>query len=280
MEPESGYSRYSVEVTNLLHRATQQEIHNLFTPKISGICSISYTPRSGKCTIELSSRANADAAVKVIGTIRELAFSPHGQSRTLKASLQAVNANLSYTQSEAPQRWRSIDESALDAAEQEAANDADLMALFDHLKHGGMKDSLREAVLQKRRDEGLVIKEIYLALGRRCELVFAGSRGQKDTTILRSEERVVEQHIAEFLTARRHAGGAPTPKTQPHRRPADLPLPPAVGDRPASRRRRRLLLTRAAAPCGGADVRQPSAAGAAHRNQRHAPPHLAQRARD
>ena len=90
MEPESGYSRYSVEVTNLLHRATQQEIHNLFTPKISGICSISYTPRSGKCTIELSSRANADAAVKVIGTIRELAFSPHGQSRTLKASLQAV----------------------------------------------------------------------------------------------------------------------------------------------------------------------------------------------
>ena len=53
-------------------------------------------------------------------------------------------------------------------------------------------------MLQKQSEEGLVIKEIYLALGRPCELVFAGSRGQKDTEVLRSEEVVCDQHIREF----------------------------------------------------------------------------------
>ena len=52
-------------------------------------------------------------------------------------------------------------------------NDQDLMTLFDRLTHGGMKDSIQAEVLRKQ-GEGLVLKEIYLALGRVCELVFAG----------------------------------------------------------------------------------------------------------
>ena len=71
------------------------------------------------------------------------------------------------------------------------------MTLFDRLTHGGMKDSIQAEVLRKQ-GEGLVLKEIYLALGRVCELVFAGSRGQKDTLVLRSAEVVAQQHIHEF----------------------------------------------------------------------------------
>ena len=90
MSSDSTFSRYSVEVTNLLHRATQQDIQDLLTPRLAGLCSISYTARSGRCTVELSSRANAEAAVRVINQTRELAYSPQGQNRSLKAALLAV----------------------------------------------------------------------------------------------------------------------------------------------------------------------------------------------
>ena len=142
MEPDSGFARYAVEVINIAHRATDEQVHELFT-RLAGFCSISYTPRSGKATVELNSRSNADAAVKVISTMRELVYSPNGQTRTLKARLQAVNANLNFTQSEAPQRWHFGDDSALDAAAQASKNDHDLLTLFDRLTEGGMKTSIQ-----------------------------------------------------------------------------------------------------------------------------------------
>ena len=78
-DPEPGegdFTRYAVEVTNLVHRATTEQVQELFR-RLVGLCSVSYTPRSGKATVELSSRSNADTAVRLISTMRELAYS-HG----------------------------------------------------------------------------------------------------------------------------------------------------------------------------------------------------------
>ena len=198
-DPEPGegdFTRYAVEVTNLVHLATTEQVQELFR-RLVGLCSVSYTPRSGKATVELSSRSNADTAVRLISTMRELAYSPSGKSWTLRARMLAINANLSFTQIEPPQRWQFVDDSALEQWAMDVKNDQDLMSLFDRLTHGGMKDSIQAEVLRKQ-GEGLVLKEIYLALGRVCELVFAGSRGQKDTLVLRSAEVVAQQHIHEF----------------------------------------------------------------------------------
>ena len=159
---EGDFARYAVEVTNLMHRATSEQVQELFT-RLVGLCSVSYTPRAGKATVELSSRSNADAAVRLIGTMRELAYSPSGKSWTLRARLQAINANLSFTQVEPPQRWHFIDDSALEQWAMDLKNDQDLLTLFDRLTHGGMKDSIQAEVLRKQ-SEGLVLKEIYLAL--------------------------------------------------------------------------------------------------------------------
>ena len=46
--------------------------------------------------------------------MRELAYSPSGRSWTLRARMLAINANLSFTQVEPPQRWQFVDGSALE----------------------------------------------------------------------------------------------------------------------------------------------------------------------
>ena len=115
-DPEPGegdFTRYAVEVTNLVHRATTEQVQELFR-RLTGLCSVSYTPRSGKATVELSSRSNAETAVRLINTMRELAYSPSGKSWTLRARMLAINANLSFTQVEPPQRWQFVDDSALE----------------------------------------------------------------------------------------------------------------------------------------------------------------------
>ena len=66
-DPEPGegdFTRYAVEVTNLMHRATPEQVQELFR-RLAGLCSVSYTPRSGKATVELSSRSNAETAVRL-----------------------------------------------------------------------------------------------------------------------------------------------------------------------------------------------------------------------
>ena len=189
---------FGVEVTNIRYTATAVDVQRVLTPLIPGLCSISYTPRSGKAIVELESQSQVEAAIRALSTVREIAYSPAGQSRTLRAHAHASGASSAFTQSEAPSRWPFYDGSSLSGDDQEARNLADLEGLFSKLAHGGMKDSIRDAVMQKQQDDGLTLKEMYLAYGRKCELVFSGSRAQKDTVVLRSAEVVEQQHLDEF----------------------------------------------------------------------------------
>ena len=188
-----------IEVTGLKYVVTERDLQHFLTPKLPGLISISCPPRSGKASIEMASVAQAEAAVRVIGSVRDpaLCFSPPGQSRSLKAVM--AGGGTSFSQGEEAQRWPYLDRTAMPEDQQDASNNADLQKLFSRLPHGAMRESLEAAVTTKLA-EGLVLKELHLAEGRRCELVFAGCRGQKDTLVLRAEAStlVENEHLQQF----------------------------------------------------------------------------------
>jgi len=82
-------SRYAVEVTNIRYVASHDEVARVLHALLgSAFCSLSYTERSGKAVVEVSSRAAAEAAVRTLCATHELAFSPAGtRLRTLKAQI-------------------------------------------------------------------------------------------------------------------------------------------------------------------------------------------------
>lgn len=94
-------------------------------------------------------------------------------------------------------QWPAQDPSARPVDEQRAANAADLERLYSVIPSGPMRDSLRLAA-EREEEKGRVIKEMYLATGRRCELVFANAHGGS-TTILRSNELVSQEQLEAFL---------------------------------------------------------------------------------
>ena len=199
MEVDPGFAQYTVEVSNIAYRTTREDLERVVLPLLHGVCSLAHTKASGKATIEFTSRPHAEAAVRQISQVRHLAYSPQGQNRTLKAQLVGTGST-PFTQMEEPQRWRYVDGTAQPKEEQQKSNEADLRALFDKLQEGPMKESIWGLVLQKEQQEQRVFKEMYLHLGRPCELVFAGSGGQKDTHIPRSAESVVQAHLDEFCS--------------------------------------------------------------------------------
>ena len=75
--------------------------------------------------------------------------------------------------------------------------------LFERIPEGDMRASLWDIVQTAETEQDLVIKEIYLALGRPCELVFTSSVGG-NTHIMRSDGACAEEHISAFLPLFRH----------------------------------------------------------------------------
>ena len=138
MEVDTSFARYSVEVTNLRYMATHDEVTKVMRSLLAGsFCSLSYTQRSGKAIVEVNSRAAAEAAVRTLGASRELAFSPAGQNRTLRAQvLSTASSPQVFTQTEEVQRWRHSDDSALDSAQQTAQNDIDLETVSEGASEG------------------------------------------------------------------------------------------------------------------------------------------------
>ena len=67
---------------------------------------------------------------------------------------------------------------------QEADNQRNLQLMFTTIPEGGMRESLAGAVGEMKEH---TLKEIYLALGRPCELVFTRKNGGK-TEVKRSTE--------------------------------------------------------------------------------------------
>ena len=197
-----------IEVTNIKHAAAAENIKHAaaaelvraeLTRRCGAVISFSHAPRSGKATIELPSRAAAEAAVRAISGLREQI----GHGRGLEARVVAASA-AAYTELEDQHSWTFHDASACNEAEQRTSNEADERALYDRLPDGPMRDSLMAAVSAQLTGSGRVIKEFYLATGRPCELVFAGGKkrgsagGMGGTHVLRSAEKVNESHLAQF----------------------------------------------------------------------------------
>ena len=186
----------AIEVSNLLHRAREDEIRRVLLPRCGGqFVSFAHTERSGKCTVELPNRAAAEAAVREISRCKELAFRA-ADGKTLRATIVATAAATSgYTETDGVRRWAFVDNSAKPKAEQTRSNEADQAALFDPLPDGPMRQSIVAAVAQAEASQGRVLKEFYLPVGRPCELVYAG---KSLTHIDRSTEMCEPEHLAQF----------------------------------------------------------------------------------
>lgn len=104
----------------------------------------------------------------------------------------------SYVETRIAFSWAFVDPTARPSAEQAAANTADLNILFDRLPVGPMRASISAAAVQAQNDHGHILKEVYLAFGRKCELVFATANGGS-SLVLRSNERVLDEHLQPFM---------------------------------------------------------------------------------
>jgi stage III sporulation protein SpoIIIAA len=86
--------------------------------------------------------------------------------------------------------------------EQTKQNENDFMKLMDKLPVEGMRPSIEQVVKHETTgNPDANLKELYLAKGRKCELVFSGvSRpdGSKGTKIVRSHEDTADEHLKQF----------------------------------------------------------------------------------
>ena len=194
-----GSGSVSVEITGLLHRLSSIDLESFIRRSCPGVVSIA--PERGRATVEFASRTYAESAARSLNAVRDpmVAFSPRGAEPRLRASVKATSStSAAFRQDEVEVCWRYVDDTCPPMAAQEVINAADLAALFNHLGETPMRASLESEVARRRVEERLVIKELYLAVGRSCELVFAGERGRQDTVILRSSEKVLESHLDQF----------------------------------------------------------------------------------
>lgn len=84
-------------------------------------------------------------------------------------------------------------------AEQKEKNAEDATKIFDRLGNTPMRQSLEAEILRRASQAPpQVLKEIYLALGRRCELVFAGGATGRQEKVT-SAEKAKHEHLDQFL---------------------------------------------------------------------------------
>ncbi len=157
---------------------------------------LTITHERGTARIELASKAEAVAAAAAIKRITMAGN--NGRQFTLRASMLAGSAS-AFVQSDEPRRWVHLDPSAISPTEQTARNFEDYRKLLSKLPQEGMRTSIESAVEAHTRN-GATLKELYLAKGRKCELVFSGAdRAEgKGTKIVRSNEDTEEAHLEQF----------------------------------------------------------------------------------
>jgi stage III sporulation protein SpoIIIAA len=190
---------HCVEVSGILRRASAEEVRRLIGTCCVGVVSISYVAGQGKAVIEFSDAAQATQAKARLAQTKELAYSPPGRDYTLRAQLLASGstAGARHVQTESPRRWRFVDVSALEKAVQEKRNEEDMLKIFDRLQASGMRDALLGEVKRRATEQQQTLKELYLAEGRPCELVFTGGRAGRQER-LPSNEPTLEAHLVEF----------------------------------------------------------------------------------
>ena len=191
----------SIEIRNLLFATSEQQLRAaVLEPCLgaAGVVSLSYTPRSGKATVEVQSYAAAERAVAELRRVRACSYLGRGLRVELVEANHAGGVRLQdYVENDGAREWAFVDKTAPKTAEQKTANDNDLEKLFNRLPEGPMRESLW-AETAHQAGLGLVLKEVYLAYGRSCELVCAGKAGQRRQVVLRSKEECTETHLAAF----------------------------------------------------------------------------------
>lgn len=184
----------AVAVSNIPYAATPSDTQARLVTACPPWISITHGDR-GTCRIEFRNRADAATAVAAIRRLT-MRTSDNARPFTLKATILAGPAT-SFIQTDRPRQWPCFDPTALTAAQQKQDNAADFSALLDCLPAEGMRPDIEGAVAKVVREEGATLKELYLAKGRRCELVFARGGGQ-GTQIMRSHNETKQEHLDQF----------------------------------------------------------------------------------
>ena len=188
----------AVAVSNIPFSATPPDVERELRAVVPQWLSIAH--EKGGARIEFGTRQIATSAIAAINRI-QMADSPRGP-RKLRATL-IPGATSGFVQDDAPRTWSAVDPTAKLADEQTTQNEKDFKELMEKLPMDGMRPSIEKAV----RDEttgnpDANLKELYLAKGRKCELVFSGvSRpdGSKGTKIVRStEDTDKNEHLKPF----------------------------------------------------------------------------------
>ena len=183
----------TVEVTNIPYAITKDSAEREFAALALGVAmiSVSIPPRAGKARVEVQDQNAAAEFVRAVSGKRI-------GGRNVRAELVRTAANnQAFVQSAAVRRWGWQDSSAEPRAKQDQRNDDDMTRIFDTLPHGPLRDSLVSYVARETASGDLVLKEIYLAQGRTCELVFSQRFGGPD--VRRSNELTDEDHLKDFM---------------------------------------------------------------------------------
>ena len=185
----------AVSVANIPFSSSQHETAARLQASVPQWVSI--THGRGTATIEFSNRQTAQAAVQEIGRITMRAGDT-GRSFKLRASIVAGSTS-SFVQTEAPKSWPFDDASAMSQSSQATQNERDLDKLLSRLPEGPIRDTIGGEIKRMQREEGATIKELYLALGRKCELVFSkGAANGRGTLIKRSQNDTSQEQLDLF----------------------------------------------------------------------------------
>lgn len=199
METEQAEeSEVRVEIGNLSHRATAVQLRSqvlLPALRAAGLTDDTVLRgvsrdigRSDTATVVMP----ASVAARLVQAIHGHSFGPIAyQNRSLRA--QVLSSPPPDVEWREARRWPFEDPTAMSPAEQAVVNQHDLELLFSRVPPGEMRDSLWREVRERRN-----LKEFYLAYGRRLELVFAGEEATPRNSVLRSNERVREEHLELF----------------------------------------------------------------------------------
>ena len=182
----------AVEVSNIPYSASQADVERALRA-VQPWLSIAH--ERGKARIEFGTIQIATSAIAAINRMPQI-----GQ-RKLWATL-IPGATSGFVQAEAPRSWTAVDPTAKPTDEQTKQNEEDFMKLMEKLPVEGMRPSIEQAVKNETaRNPDANLKELYLAMGRKCELVFSGvsrQEGSKGTKIERSREDTTDEHLKQF----------------------------------------------------------------------------------
>jgi len=199
-----------VEVSNLSYSASAADVQAAYAAALLAFpgSRVEKAPgATGVATVHLSSRAAADHFVRAVEGAKPLSHQGRGLRTRIKVAAVAVEAGEEEEGVGGVRQWPFEDPTALLPADQEALNEQDIGLLLEKIPSGPVREAVQFAIEEKGQ-EGYHLKEIYLVVGRRLELVFqppAGAKRRKNFA-MRSNELVEVDHLSAFVPLFRGMG--------------------------------------------------------------------------